>query len=53
MTRANDDTHENSVGWSDRVRADAFSTRLGVASNRPNDGTWKCRLGRLAMDGVV
>ena len=35
------------------VRLDAFSTRLNVASNRPNDGTGMYRLGRLAMDGVV
>jgi hypothetical protein len=35
------------------VRAGAFLTRLNVASNRPNDGTWMYRLGRLAMEGVM
>jgi hypothetical protein len=30
------------------VRADAFSTRLNVASNRLNDTTWKWWLGRSA-----
>jgi len=28
-----------------RVRPDDSLTRLHVASDRPNDGTWKCRLG--------
>jgi hypothetical protein len=35
------------------VSPDAFPTRLNVASDRANDGTWMYRLGRLAMDGVV
>ena len=35
------------------VRPDAFSTRLNVASDRPNDGTGMYRLGGLARDGVV
>jgi hypothetical protein len=36
-----------------RVRADESPRRLNVASDRPHDGTRKCRLGRLAMDGVM
>jgi hypothetical protein len=35
------------------VRPDASLTRLNVASDRPNDGTWRCRLGWLARDGVI
>jgi hypothetical protein len=31
---------------SGRVRADAFSTRSVISSNRPNNCTWMCRLGR-------
>jgi hypothetical protein len=29
-----------------RVRSDVFSTRYKVSSNRSNDRTWMCRLGR-------
>jgi hypothetical protein len=29
-----------------RVRANVFSTRYKISSNRPNDCTWMCRLGR-------
>jgi hypothetical protein len=36
-----------------RVRADGFSTRWVISSNRPNDCPGMGGLGRLAMDGVV
>jgi len=34
------------------ARADVFSTRYKISSNRPSDCTWMCRLGRSeTMDG--
>ena len=40
--------YNNRLERAGRVRADAFSTRLNVASNRLNDTTWKWWLGRSA-----
>ena len=36
-----------------RVRSDASSTRYKISSNRSNDRTRMCGLGRLARDGVM
>jgi hypothetical protein len=46
-------TYEDHFARANWVRQDEFSTRLNVASNRPNDRPWMAGLGRLATDGVV
>jgi len=45
--------YEYLLNQSQWVRADAFPTRYKISSDRPNDGTWMYRLGRLARDGAM